>query len=158
MCYTEAVLKCFNNITDKSICSFTKFDIKEFYPSITEGILDQTLEFSKQHTNIDKNDLRLISYCCKSLIFSDNYTWKKKSTSSCFDVTMGSFDGSEICELVGLCIQPKLEKILLKSKSQMTSSSNHPPNVIKEIPNSIEKRLPKNLPNEDIFNTAKFQS
>ena len=26
--------------------------------------------------------------------------WKKKSTDSCFDVTMGSYDGAEICELV----------------------------------------------------------
>ena len=34
---------------------------------------------------------------------------------SCFDVTMGSFDGAEICELVRLYIQSKLEKILPKS-------------------------------------------
>ena len=32
---TNAVLKLFNNITDKSNCSFIQFDIKEFYPSIT---------------------------------------------------------------------------------------------------------------------------
>ena len=32
-----------------------------------------------------------------------------------FDVTVGSFDGAEIWELVGLYIQSKLEKILLKS-------------------------------------------
>ena len=34
---------------------------------------------------------------------------------SCFDATMGSFDGAEICELVRLYIQSKLEKILPKS-------------------------------------------
>ena len=33
---------------------------------------------------------------------------------SCFDVTMGSFDGTEICELVRLYIQSKQEKILPK--------------------------------------------
>ena len=55
-------------------------------------------------TNIDKNDLCIINYCRKSLLFSDNKTWKKKSTDSCFNVTMGSFDGAEICELVGLYI------------------------------------------------------
>ena len=32
---TDAVLKRFNNITDKSNCSFIQFYIKEFYPSIT---------------------------------------------------------------------------------------------------------------------------
>ena len=33
---------------------------------------------------------------------------------SCFDGTMGSFAGAEICKLVGLYIQSKLEKILPK--------------------------------------------
>ena len=33
--------------------------------------------------------------------------------------------------------------------------SNHPPNVIKQIPNSIHKRLPKNSSNEEIFRTTK---
>ena len=42
-------------------------------------------------------------------------TWKKKSTESCFDVTMGCFDGAEICELVGLYIQSNLENILPKN-------------------------------------------
>ena len=112
---TDAVLKWFNNITDKSNCSFIQFDIKEFYPSITENILHQTFKFAKQHTNIDKNDLRIINHCCKSLLFSDNKTGKKKATDACFDVIMGGFDGAEICELVGLYIQSKLEKILPKS-------------------------------------------
>ena len=35
------------------------------------------------------------------------------------------------------------------------SLSNHPPNVIKQIPNSIEERLSKNSPNEEILNTTK---
>ena len=112
---TDAVLKWFNNITDKSNCSFIQFDIKEFYPSITENILHQTFKFAKQHTNIDKNDLRIINHCCKSLLFSDNKTWKNKMTDSCFDVIMSSFDGAETCELVGLYIQSKLEKVLPKS-------------------------------------------
>ena len=48
------------------------------------------------------------------LLFSDNKNWKKKSIDSCFEVTMGSFDGAEICQIVGLYIQLKLEKILPK--------------------------------------------
>ena len=101
---TNAVLKWFNNITDKSNCSFIQFDIKEFYPSITENILHQTFKFAKQHTNIDKNDLRIMNHCRKSLLFPDNKTWKKKTADSYFHVTMGSFDGAELCELVGLYI------------------------------------------------------
>ena len=59
---TNAVLKLFNNITDKSNCSFIQFDIKEFYPSITENVLHQASKFAKQHTNIDKNNLCIINY------------------------------------------------------------------------------------------------
>ena len=64
--------------------------------------------------NIDKNSLHIINHCCKLLIFFDNSIWKKKLTDSYSDVTMFSFDETEICELVGLYIQSKLEKILPK--------------------------------------------
>ena len=61
---TDAVLKWFNNITDKSNCSFIHFDIKRFYLSITENILPPNAStFKKQHTNIDKNNLRIIKHC-----------------------------------------------------------------------------------------------
>ena len=36
--------------------------------------------------------------CRKSLLFFGNETRKKESSESCFDVTMGSFDGAKICE------------------------------------------------------------
>ena len=35
--------------------------------------------------------------------------------------------------------------------------SNHPPNVLKQIPNSIQERLSKNLSNEEIFKTAQCE-
>ena len=112
-CNTVAVWKCFNNIAEKSICRFIQFGIKEFYSLITENILHQTLKLAKQHTNIDKNDLRIIYRSHKSLLSSDNKTWKKKSTDSCFDVTMGSCNGAEIFELVALYVQSKLEMELI---------------------------------------------
>ena len=99
----------------QSSCSFIQFDNKDFYSSITDNILHQTLKFTKQRININKNDLRIINHCYKLLLFSDNKSWKKKTTDSCFEATMGSFDGAEICELVGLYIRSKVEKILSKS-------------------------------------------
>ena len=99
----------------QSSCSFIQFDNKDFYSSITDNILHQTLKFTKQPTNINKNDLRIINHCYKLLLFSDNKSCKKKTTDSCFEATMGSFDGAEICELVGLYIRSKVEKILSKS-------------------------------------------
>ena len=40
----------------------------------------------------------------KSLLFVNDNTWVKRSRDPSFDVTMGSFDGAEVCELVGLYI------------------------------------------------------
>ena len=40
----------------------------------------------------------------KSLLFNNTDIWIKKNRVPDFDVTMGSFDGAELCELVGLYI------------------------------------------------------
>ena len=37
----------------------------------------------------------------QSLLCNRSTTWRKKTSNSLFDVTMGSFDGAETCELVG---------------------------------------------------------
>ena len=58
--HTNSISKEFNNITDKSNCSFIQFDIEELYRPISKDILHQTLEFEKTHTNIDKNTVRII--------------------------------------------------------------------------------------------------
>ena len=54
-------------------------------------------------------------YCRKSLPLCRNETCKKKSTEKCTPVTMGSFDGAEICKLVGLHIHSNLENMLPKT-------------------------------------------
>ena len=48
------------------------------------------------------------------LLFFGNETCEKRSTENCFDVTMRSFNGAEICELAGLYIQSNLKNILLQ--------------------------------------------
>ena len=53
------------------------------------------------------------------LLFSKEEVWKKKSTTSCFDVTMGSYDGAEICELIGVYILSHLETIINKNKMRL---------------------------------------
>ena len=40
----------------------------------------------------------------KSLLFSNTHIWIKKIENPDLDVTMDSFDGAELCELVGLYI------------------------------------------------------
>ena len=76
--------------------------------------LDKALLFAKQHHDILNDNTRLIKHCRKSLLFSNNEAWKKKQTESCFDVAMQSFDGAEVCELVGIYILCFLAKLVNK--------------------------------------------
>ena len=73
-----------------------KFDIAEFYPFISEYLLKKLINYAKSFTAIEENCISAIKPACKSLLFSKDGTWIKKSDNELFDVTMGSFDGTEI--------------------------------------------------------------
>ena len=47
-------------------------------------------------------------------MFYENAAWKKKDTDTTFDVTMGRYDGTELCELIGKYIQSLSINILSK--------------------------------------------
>ena len=48
-------------------------------------------------------------------MFSDNEPCKKKDAEGCFNVTMGSYNGAEICELAAIYILSRLLTIICKS-------------------------------------------
>ena len=73
-----------------------------FYPSITESLLSKAISFAKNYTTISDKDTDIIMHCCKSLLFDNETAWTKKKHSNVFEKTMGSFDGAEVCELIGL--------------------------------------------------------
>ena len=54
-----------------------------------------------EHTNISKSDFEVIFHARKSLLFHSNQPWIKRDSNT-FDVTMGAYNGAEICELVGI--------------------------------------------------------
>ena len=201
-------------------------DIREFYPSITKEIVGKSFNFAKSLTTISGDELRNIKHCRKSLLFLGDNPWKKKNTNDCFDVTMGSFDGAEVCELVGLYILNSLTAITGKNETGLyrddglivqrskngheldkirkdiikvfqdigfqididinlkmvnfldvtftlnensfkpykkpndmllyiNTESNHPPEILKQIPISISNRLSQNSSSEEIFNASK---
>ena len=107
------LLPWFKNITNKKSCKFLKFDIIQFYPSITEKLFRSSINFAKRFINIEDYEIKVILHCRKSILFSDDSTWIKKNNSE-FDVTMGSYDGAEICELVGLFLLHELSTIIPK--------------------------------------------
>ena len=193
--------------------------------------MNKALDLAANYTKISKEDIRLIYHCRKSLLFFNDEAWKKKDTDSSFDVTMGSFDGAELCELIGIYIQSLLTDsielitkeniglyrddglILLRNiNSQQTdrlrkriikkfqsigfkieivtnlqevdfldvtfnltnntyrpykkpndnltyinTSSNHPPNIIKQLTKTISERLSRNSSSIEIFNSSKLE-
>ena len=216
---TNEVINWFKNIEDKPQNSFICFDVCEFYPSITEELVTKALEFAENYDTITQDEKDIIKQAKKSLLFSNGTPWCKKGENN-FDVTMGSFDGAETCELIGLYIlyqikhldinvglyrddglavcnkspkqaeQIKKEicKVFAKNKLKITieanaktvdflditmdlrtetykpymkpnntpmyvhSKSNHPPNILKNIPESINRRLSSISCNATAFN------
>ena len=57
---TDTVIDWFKGIHNKYLCMFVIFDIKEFYPSITENLLKKVLTFSEAHTFLSHDDKAFI--------------------------------------------------------------------------------------------------
>ena len=85
--------------------AFLKFDIVSFYPSITPKLLENAIKFGRSVPGIfiSKADEEMILHCRKSFLFCEEEPWEKIGPVN-FDVPMGSYDGAEVCELVGLYI------------------------------------------------------
>ena len=107
---TSAVISWFDNIHRKEDCTFINFDVVDFYPSITESLLEQALDYAASLVDISDNERMIIMHARKSLLFQDGRPWIKKHNKGWFDVTMGSFDGAEICQLVGAYLLNKLSQ------------------------------------------------
>ena len=105
------VIDWFKNLADKQNRKFIKFNIAEFYPSISEDLLKKSINYAKSFTTIEEKGISAINTACKSLLFKYE-TWVKKSSNDLSDVTRGSFDGAESCELVCLYLLNKLSKVL----------------------------------------------
>ena len=218
---SESVINWFVNLQGKERASFIQFDIKEFYPSIRKILLTKSLNYASKFVKISAQDKNIIFQCRNSILFNDEKPWNKKGNDQ-FDVTMGSWDGAEICEIVrlyllselsklgiqvglyrddGLCLcslNPRQTELMKKKLCKVFSDnglnitveanvknvnfldinldletelfkpfmkpndkpvyvhklSNHPPGIIKNIPQSVNKRLNTISANEDVFRAA----
>ena len=166
-----------------------------------------------------------IFHCRKSLLYHNKEPWIKNHGNKEFDVTMGSNDGAEVCEIAGLYLLHLINNVfkddniglyrdyglaLLRNKTARQADifrkeitkimksvglkidiksnlkivdylditfnlkdgsykpynkpnnkplyvnveSNHPPNIIKQIPKLISNRLSTNSCNKTVFNEA----
>ena len=53
---TDTIIDWFKGVRNKHLCKFAAFDIKEFYPPITENLLKKTLKFAEAHTRLSDDD------------------------------------------------------------------------------------------------------
>ena len=58
---------------------FVQFDVKEFYPSIKEPLLEKAFKF-EEYIDIPTNDKAIIKHAQKSLLFNKSETWMKKDS------------------------------------------------------------------------------
>ena len=72
-------------------------DIIEFYPSITESLLDKVMTWARSLIDISNDHITIIKHIRKSLLFHNYKVWVKNNTQhSPFDVTMGSYDKAKV--------------------------------------------------------------
>ena len=104
------MLQWFKKLPNKRKCAFISFDVVEFYPSMSETLLERALDFATNYVNISDDDCHIILQAKQSLLFNNGNPWQKRNTDTLFDVTMGSYDGAKTCELVGIYILSQLKE------------------------------------------------
>ena len=70
-------------------------------------MLKKALNFASRRVEVKEGDKEIVFQARKSLLFNKGQAWMKKEGDT-FDVTMGAYDGAEVCELVGSYILHQL--------------------------------------------------
>ena len=110
---SDQVVSWFKNIQNKEKYTFLKLDIVSFYSSISEELLDQAISWAKTLVQITNEEVKIIKHSRKSFLFHKNECWIKKDNKD-HDVTMGSNDGAEVSEIVGLFLLNGLKRFIRK--------------------------------------------
>ena len=71
----------------------------------------KALEFAATVVDIPEEDKQIFRNSHKAFVIKNGEVWIKKNGSH-FDTTMGSLDGAETCELVGLHLILEIRKII----------------------------------------------
>ena len=75
-----SVIDWFKRIEQKHLYKFIMFDIKDFYPSIQEELLNKALRFPQKYIDITSKDTKIIYHDRKSLLFDEKDTWMKEQS------------------------------------------------------------------------------
>ena len=69
------------------------FDIVDFYPSITENLLFEAIDFASECINISPSERQIIMHAKQTLLFILNTPWVNE------DACVGLFDGFPVTAL-----------------------------------------------------------
>ena len=111
---TYECIEWFKKIPQNERHSFIVFDIVSFYPSISDSLLNKTLDWAQQYITISEEERENIFEARKSLLYYGGNLWVKKSDPN-FDVPMGAYDGAELCDIVGLFLLSELQNLKLNA-------------------------------------------
>ena len=75
---TEDAVDWFKRINEKHLCKFVIFDIKDFFPSIKESLLKQSLDFAEKYIKVPIEEKAIIKLARKSLLFNQQKHGSKK--------------------------------------------------------------------------------
>ena len=139
---TSEVIEQFLKIPDKNRYKFAIFDIKYFYPSISEKLLTNALNFAKEITDISREDMQIMYHDRKSLSFSNEKPWMKRE-GNLSDVTMGAYDGAEVSELIGIFMLNKISEKYNKNDTGLYRDDGLA--VFKNISGPESERIKKNF-------------
>ena len=103
------VISWFENRDKTRPASFLNFDVESFYSSISLELVHRALSWSRLKTTVSNIESDIIIESCKSLLFTQDGIWMK-TDSGLHDITMGSFSGAEICEMIGLYMLSRLRR------------------------------------------------
>ena len=104
---TTAVINWFKKNEKRNKYNFMIFDVKDYYSSIRKKLLDDSINLTGQHIQIKREDFNIIQHTRKTLLYNKEIPWPNKNTNL-FDVAMGTYDGTGVCEIVGLVLQNSL--------------------------------------------------
>ena len=99
-----------NQITERHQKQKLTYVYQEFYPSVSKKLLKDLVLFVQTHTDINRKDIEVIFYYNIFHYFMITNHGLTKDSNGDIDVTMGSYDRAEVCELVGLFMLNELLK------------------------------------------------
>ena len=99
-----------SNSFHKHGLKFIQFDICDYYGSISDNLFREAIDWARRVTLVSDDEVDILFQTKKSLLFDGKDTWKKRGNSD-FNIGMGSWDGAESTDLVGLFLLNKLKNL-----------------------------------------------